>query len=66
MGSDGEVRALQTARKGANSERSLISNEPWGEGREQGQGGQRYSLSCGSKVLSVSLKSRYSGGLCPC
>lgn len=36
MGSDREVRALQTAGEGANSERSLISNEPWGESRGKG------------------------------
>lgn len=51
MGSDGDVRALQTAREEASGERSLISNEHWGEGREQGQGGQRHSLGYGSKAL---------------
>lgn len=65
-GQYGEVRALQTAREGANRERSLISNEPWGEAREQGQEGKRHSLSCNSKELSVSLNSGYTGGLCPC
>lgn len=66
MGSDGEVRALQTAREGANGKISLISNEPCGEGREQGQGVQRHSLACSSKALSISLNSGYTGGLYPC
>lgn len=51
-GSDGTVRALKTAWEGVNRDkRSLISDETWGEGWEQGQWGQGHPLPCDSKSL---------------
>lgn len=65
MGSDGDVRALQTAREEASGERSLISNEHWGEGREQGQAGAKTFT--GLRLQSTaSLNSGYIEGLYPC